>query len=177
MNRDEKFKKDMERQAATKRDHMKRMAQIARQVYKLIKNRDSVKSRICKATTFLEENKDNDEPDVQKVLEAEYDSLKNMQETELKVEMALAESRKMRDDLIEMLKDIDKLTIQMRKEYLNYQERKLESLSWLEMWILELKRKERQEQIMSEIKNDPLPKVAAAEDECIEILKSRLNVD
>ena len=175
MNRDEKFKKDMERQAATKRDHMKSMAMIAREVYKLIKIRDSVKSTICKATTILEEIKDNDE--VQVFLEAAgcgYDSLKIMLETEHKVEMKLAKHRKMRGTAIEMLKEIDKQTIQMRRNHLEIKRNTLHIMK-LERRTLELKREVRQEQIMSEIKNDPLLKVV--EDECIEILKSRLNVD
>ena len=45
----------------------------------------------------------------------------------------------------------------------------------LEKKIVDLKRELRQKEIGLEIKNDPLLKVA--EDECIEILKSRLNVD
>ena len=171
MNRDEKFKKDMERQAETKRDHMKIMAKIARQVYELSKIRDRVKSKICKATTFLEENKDNDDLDVQKALEAEYDSLKNMQEAELKVEMALAGLRKLRGERIEMLKMMRNLEIAMRRDYLN----DLNQIMNLTRSLMEQKRNDRQEQIMSEIENDPLPKVA--EDECTEILKSRLNVD
>ena len=177
---DEKFKKAIVEHTKIKRDIMKSMADIARQLYKLSKTRDSVKSAICKATTFLEENEDNDDMD----LETEYDILKvfqdvkELQAEELKMEMKLTEFRTMRYDMIEMLKKNEAMVMEIKRQSKRQTSdimKRDTHIMKLERRIAELKREGTQLHIMQEYESDLLLKVA--EDECIEILKSRLNVD
>ena len=125
MNIDERIKKSTKRQAEIKRFHMAYMANIARQLYKFSKMHDSVKSRICKAKTLLEENKDNYDPNLynpefQAVLEAENDILKELQVEELEVEMEVTELQRMRRKGIKTAKKIYKLkleTMEIRREH------------------------------------------------------------
>ena len=69
------------------------------------------------------------------------------------------------------MKEIRRELVKQEREFLTKSCR----VMMLEKKIVDLKRELRQKEIGLEIKNDPLLKVA--EDECIEILKSRLNVD
>ena len=153
----------------------KSMAEVARQVYTFSKARDSFKSTICKVTTFLQENKDL--LDFEAKCEMYY-FLEQLREKELKVETKLTDRRRLRCEMIEVLKKVDNETVEIRRELVK-QEREFITKScrvmMLEKKIVDLKRELRQKEIRLEIKNDPLLKVA--EDECIEILKSRLNVD
>ena len=166
---------DFMKQAIENRTKIRKsMAEVARQVYTFSKARDSFKSTICKVTTFLEENKDLD-------LEAKcemYYFLEQLREKELKVETILTERRAFRCEMIEVLKKVDNESMEIRRDLVKHEREFITKncrVLMLEKKIVDLKRELRQKEIGLEIKNDPLLKVA--EDECIEILKSRLNVD
>ena len=152
---------------------MKNMADIAGQVFRLGRFRDSVKFRICKVKKLLE--------DWDLDFDAESDlstELKDLQVTHMKVELQLAERRLLRYKMIEMLKKIDDETMEIRREYMR-QKRELREKNCLvmklERTIVGLKREIRQKEIVLEIKTDNMLKVA--EEECLEIVKGRFNVD
>ena len=148
---------------------IKFLADNARRVFKLIKFRDSIKSKICKTLASLDENDYKDNLD----MEADYDLLKILQETLFGVETSLTELRNTRCKVIEMQKELRSKTIQMKR-----QERHLRQLKTREILltkkVAEVKREVRQYEITSKIENDPFLKMA--EGECIEILKCKLNV-
>ena len=149
---------------------IKFLADNARRVFKLIKFRDSIKSKICKTSASLDKSDYKDNLD----MEADYDLLKILQETLFGVETSLTELRNTRCKVIEMQKELKSKTIQMKR-----QERHLRQLKTREILltkkVAEVKREVRQYEITSKIENDPFLKMA--EGECIEILKWKLNVD
>ena len=148
----------------------KLLADTARRVFQFIKLRDSVKSKIRKASTYIDENKYKDNVD----MEAEYAKLKRLQETIFEVDRSLTELRHGRCKMIEMQKRIKSRKVEMMRKMRDHRRLKTREIL-LTKKVAELKREVRQNEITSKIENDPFLKMA--EGECIEILKWKLNVD
>ena len=115
------------------------------------------------------------EDEVRAVMEALYEirkSLKELQETEPRVEERLLELRQfLKSTVVNPLLKKSKMELKRVKRELKLNLKlKLEHTRK----VMELERKVRQANIMKEYENDLLLKVA--EDECIIILKSRMNV-
>ena len=165
----DRLRKAMRENLTAEEECIKLMADTARRVFQFIKIRDSVKSKICKATTYLDENKYKDNLD----MEAEYAKLKRLHETMFEVEMSLKKLRHGRCKMIEMQKRIKDRKIEMMRHVRDHRRLKTREIL-LTKKVVELKREVRQNEITSKIENDPFLKMA--EDECIEILKCKLNV-
>ena len=167
---DKLYRKAMMENLNTEKRCIKILADNARRVFKLIKFRDSIKSKICKTSASLDENDYKDNLD----MEADYDLLKILEETLFEQETALTELRNTRCKVIEMQKELKSKRIQMKRQARDH--RKLITREiLLTKKLAEVKRECRQMKITSDIVNDPFLKMA--EGECIEILKKRRNID
>ena len=138
-----------------------------------------LKSEIWTATALLE-NSMNNYDEVQSVMEAVYEireALKELQEKELGAEERLAELRQFWNKTVmkPLWKRWKMEQKRAKREKMERRKRLLELNRDLKKENRDLKRKVRQEQIVQKYKDDPL--LQTAEDECIEILKSRMNVD
>ena len=67
----DRFRKAMRENLTAEEECIKLMADTAKRVFQFIKFRDSVKSKIRKASTYIDENKYNDNVD----MEAEYEAI------------------------------------------------------------------------------------------------------
>ena len=127
-------------------------------------------------TAALLEKYENSYDEVQAVKEAVHEiheGLKELQEKELEVEERLLELRRFWN--ITIMKPLLKRSKMERKKAKREQMERKKLILELNREIVDLKRKVRQEHIMQIYQDDPLLKVA--EGECIEILKSSMNVD